>query len=644
MPVPVVSDGREWKDGRLHEDPLGVGRETMRELGYRTVDLLVDWLEDTDAPPLRRASPAEMRARLGGPAPDAPEPFDEILRRLAEDVLPFASRVQHPRFFAFIPGSGTWPGALGDLIASAANVYAGSWMESAGPSQVELEVLRWFADWLGYPETAGGILVSGGSAANMTALACARETLVGGMTDGVVAYVSDQAHSSLARAARILGFQPEQVRMLPVAADQRLEPRTLAAAIDADARAGRRPLFVSASGGSTNTGAVDDLRALAAVCVERGVWFHVDAAYGGFAVLTARGRTLLDGIDRADSITLDPHKWLYQPYECGCLLVRDDSKLRNAFEITPDYLRDSAAADATEVNFADRGLQLTRTSRALKLWVSLRYFGLDAFRTAIEHSLELAELAARRVEASECLELVAPPSLGIVCFRRRFDGVDDEDELAARNAALVDALERSGVGLVSSTRLRGRYAIRLCPLNHGTTSSDVEQVLAFLETAEPEPYAPRATLERDRDPGRSWLRRSHVEPDSLAALPLFSTLTPAERSRAAGLAGVREVAPGERIVEQWSVSRDFYVVLEGAVDVLIDDERVRELGAGDFFGELAALDREAGFAYPRLASVVTTAAGRLLVFPDGALNELMRELPAVATVIRTAAEARVQRH
>ena len=324
--------------------------------------------------------------------------------------------------------------------------------------------------------------------------------------------------------------------------------------------------------------------------------------------------------------------------------MRDDRKLRNAFEITPDYLRDSAAADATEVNFADRGLQLTRTSRALKLWVSLRYFGLDAFRTAIEHSLELAELAARRVEASECLELVAPPSLGIVCFRRRFDGVDDEDELAARNAALVDALERSGVGLVSSTRLRGRYAIRLCPLNHATTASDVEQVLAFLETTEPEPYAPRATLERDRDPGRSWLRRSHVDPDSLAALPLFSSLTAAERSRAAGLAGVREVAPGERIVEQWSVSRDFYVVLEGAVDVLIDDERVRELGAGDFFGELAALDREAGFAYPRLASVVATTAARLLVFPDGALNELMRELPAVATVIRAAADARVQRH
>jgi aromatic-L-amino-acid/L-tryptophan decarboxylase len=368
------------------------------------------------------------------------------------------------------------------------------------------------------------------------------------------------------------------------------------------------------------------------------------SAAPGFTVLAERGRKLFDGIDLADSIALDPHKWLYQPYECGCLLVRNDHRLRSAFEITPEYLKDSAAAEAAEVNFADRGLQLTRTSRALKLWISLRYFGLAAFRAAIERSLELADLAARRVEASESLELVAPPSLGIVCFRRRFDGIDDEAELALRNAALVDALERSGIGLVSSTRLRGRYAIRLCPLNHSSTAADVERVLAFLESDDPARHAPRAMLERDRDPGRGWLRRAEVEPGSLAGLPVFASLSAGERRRAAELAGLREVAPGERIVEQWSVARDFYVVLEGAVEVLIDGEHVRHLGPGDFFGELAALDWEAGFAYPRLASVVATTAARLVVFPDAALNELMREFPAVATVIRTAAEARVQRH
>jgi aromatic-L-amino-acid decarboxylase len=627
----------------MESDPLGLERETMRELGYRTVDMLVDWLLDADAPPLRRATPDEMRARLGGPPPAGPEPFDELLERLRDDVLAFGSRVHHPRFFAFVPGSGTWPGALGDFVSSAANVYAGSWMESAGASQLEREVLAWFADWLGYPEAAGGILVSGGSAANMTALACARETLVGAMADEVVAYVSDQAHSSLARAARILGFRPEQVRVLPADASHRLEARTLAAAIEADRAAGLRPVFVSASGGSTNTGAVDPLADLAAVCREHGVWLHVDAAYGGFAVLTERGRACLAGIELADSVTLDPHKWLYQPFECGCLLVRDGDRLRAAFEIVPDYLRDSRA-NGGEVNFADHGLQLTRTSRALKLWLSIRMFGLDAFRSAIDRSLDLAALAAGRVEASPVLEPMAPPSLGIVSFRRRFEGVESEDELARLNAGLVDALERSGLGVVSSTRLRGRYAIRLCVLNHTTRGEDVERVLDFLETAAPALDSAQPPLRRDREVGGSWLRSPAVDVAALAALPVFASLVPAELERVAELTRVREAAPGERIVEQWTASRDFYVVLDGAVEVLVGGEHVRHLGPGDFFGEIAALEWGAGFAYPRLATVVATAPLRLLVFRGPSFECLVDEFPAVGEELRAAAMERLPHH
>src|SRR5262249_7329834 len=209
--------------------------------------------------------------------------------------------------------------------------------------------LDWFKSWVGYPHGAAGVLVSGGSAANMTALACAREALVGPMSDRVVAYVSDQAHSSLARSARVLGFRPDQVRVLPSGADYRLDPSTLAAAMDADLAAGHKPLFAVANAGTTNTGAVDPLGDLSALCRARGVWLHVDAAYGGFAVLTARGRAVLDGLGEADSITLDPHKWLYQPYECGCVLVREGERLRRAFAMAPDYLRDAATADG-EVN------------------------------------------------------------------------------------------------------------------------------------------------------------------------------------------------------------------------------------------------------------------------------------------------------
>src|SRR4051794_22437214 len=635
--------------GRRRSDALALDAETMRQLGYLTVDALVEQLTDAQAPPLRRATPAEMRARLGGPAPEHGEPLEQILEQLGRDVLPFRSRVDHPRFFAFIPGSGTWPGALGDFIASACNIYAGSWMESAGPSQVELEVLGWFKQWIGYPAEAGGVLVTGGSAANMAALACARERLAGPMSDRLVAYVSDQAHSSLARGARTLGFRPEQVRVIPTESSFGIRVDMLEAAMDSDLRAGRQPILVSATAGSTNTGSIDPLAELTELCRDREVWLHADAAYGGFAALTERGRERLRGLEDADSVTLDPHKWLYQPFECGALLVRDAEALRSAFEITPDYLKDSAVRD-TEVNFADLGIQLTRTTRALKLWVSLRFFGVDAFRQAIDRTLDLAELAARRVEESEALEQMAPPSLGIVCFRRRLEGAD-EDEHEALNERLVGALEASGLGLVSSTRVRGRYAIRLCVLNHSTGAEDVDRVLDFLERDEIEDGRELgiAVYERNPDVRRTWLRHAPrgervggVEPEVLQRVSLFQDLLPEEAAVAGRLGTTREVDPGTTLIEAWDVSRDFFVVLEGSIDVLAEGTRVAELGPGDFVGEMAALDWGGGFAYPRLATAVATTRLKVLEFPDGTLNELVALIPSVSRAIRDAVRARLE--
>jgi aromatic-L-amino-acid/L-tryptophan decarboxylase len=624
-----------WSDrvrGRRDLDPLALDRETMRQLGYRTVDLLVDWLE-REGPPLCRASPTEMRQRLQGPPPERPEPLEEILDELERDVLPFASRDGHPRFFGFVPFAGTWPGALGDLIASACNLYVGSWMESAGPSQVELEVLGWFKDWIGYPPAAAGSLVSGGSAGNMTALACAREALAGPMRDDLVLYVSDQGHSSVARAARILGFRPEQVRVLPSDGAFRLPPSTIEAAMDADVSRGRTPFCVVAQGGATNTGAVDPLGELAATCRERGAWLHVDAAYGGFAALADRG--LLPGLDEADSITLDPHKWLYQPYECGCLLVRDGRKLKAAFEIEPDHLRDARAQVDGEVNFSDLGIQLTRSARALKLWVSLRFFGVEAFRTAIRRSLEVAAFAARRIEESEALELMAPPSLGVVCFHR-----PDFDEDG--NAGIAAALERSGTGLVSSTRLRGRLALRLCVLNHQSTAEDVERVLSFLENAEPEARGP--SYERHPAIVSSWPGLPEADVPSLRALPLFAGLEPAQAAQVAARASLREAESGEAVIEQWSLGSEFFVILEGTALVSVGDQPARELGPGDFFGELRALEWGAGYAYPRLASVRATSPLRLLVFPEGSLKELVERYPPVGRAIREAVAERLPRH
>ena len=619
----------------MTNDPLALDAETMRKLGYRAVDMLVDRLTDPSIPPLRRATPQEMAARLSGPAPEEPQDWDEVLRRLDEDVLPFMSKGDHSGFFAYVPFDSTWPRAIGDLIASATNVYAGSWMEAAGPSQVELEVIGWFKDWLGYPEEAAGLLVSGGSAANLTALACAREAQVGSMSDDLVVYVSDQAHSSVARAARGLGFRQNQVRVIPTGDGLVMRIDLLQSAMEADIAAGRKPLFVSANGGATNSGAVDPLEELVELCDEHDVWLHVDAAYGGFAVLDERGRRQLAGIEDADSITLDPHKWLYQPYECGCLLVSNGAELRNAFTITPDYLKEASAIDS-EVNFSDLGLQLTRMARAFKVWCSIQYFGLGAFRRAIERTFELAERAEKRIEASDRLELAATPSLGIVSFRRRFE--EDEDLL---NARLVTELEESGIGLVSATRLKGRYTIRMCIMSHTSGEEDVDRVLDFLEQADVGAgrIGAVSAYERHPDVTLSGIRRRAT--DGPARFTLLEGLSDEETSWVVDRGEEREIDAGETVVEQWDTSQDFFLIQSGRADVFVDGERVAQLGPDEFFGEIAALDWGAGFGYPRIAQVVAVDPLEVLVYPSEKLRELFVIVPEVERVIRAAVEHRL---
>jgi aromatic-L-amino-acid/L-tryptophan decarboxylase len=463
-------------------NPLELDPEEMRRLGYRAVDLLVDRIAGLDgAPAWRGATRAEMEERLREPPPEEPADPGELLAKLERDVLAFAGHHDHPRFFGFVPSCPTWPGVLGDFVAAGANIFAGTWLQSAGPSTAELVVIDWFRQWLGWPPQTSGILVSGGSQANLTALACAREAVPGAKSERAVVYLSSEGHSSVPRAVRVLGFRDEQVHLVAVDDLHRIRAAGLDAAIRADVAAGKQPFAAVANAGSTNTGAVDPLAEIADVCRAHRIWLHVDGAYGGFAVLTERGRAALAGLERADSATLDPHKWLYQPFEAGCLLVREGTRLGAAFHIMPDYLQDTLVG-GRDVNFADRGIQLTRSARALKLWLSLKYFGVDAFRQAIDRSLDFAAHAQRVVEDTPELELLSPAMLGVVCFRRRYDGVG-ELEAEALNAALVERLRESGEGLVSSTRVGERYALRMCVLNHRSGEEDVERVLGWLATA-----------------------------------------------------------------------------------------------------------------------------------------------------------------
>ncbi|HEX2088183.1 MAG TPA: aminotransferase class I/II-fold pyridoxal phosphate-dependent enzyme [Solirubrobacteraceae bacterium] len=434
--------------------PLTLEPEELRRLGHRVVDAIVEhWERIGELPPIRTGDAARLRAAIGAPPPDAPGDPDAALDTLLQHVLPFVQHGDHPRFFARIGSPSNPVSALADALGAGLNVFAGSWAGGSGPATLELVVLDWLRSWCGLPGGTEGILVSGGSVASLTALAAAREARPGRR----VAIVSDQTHASVARALRLLGVE---VRTLATDDGFRLRPADVEAALTDDT------LCVVATAGTTNTGAVDPLDELADACGD--VWLHVDGAYGGPAVLTERGAALLRGLGRADSVALDPHKLLFQPYEVGSVLVRHPGALERAFTVFGEYLRD--VASGPEVNFRDRGPQLSRGSRALKLWLSLQTFGLDAFRAAIDRVIDLGERAQRSVDASDELEVVTPAQLGILTFAPR--GRDAGD--------IAERMVAQGFAAPSSTVLRGRTVLRMCTVNPRTTDEDVDRTIAAI--------------------------------------------------------------------------------------------------------------------------------------------------------------------
>ncbi|MDQ6886142.1 MAG: aminotransferase class V-fold PLP-dependent enzyme [Gemmatimonadota bacterium] len=460
--------------------PLDLDHATMRRLGHRVADLIADHLASLrEQPVFATLGRREAEALLTGPPPATGSDLETLLALLGERVFPHAAREPHPGFMAYVPGCPTFPSLLGDWIAGGFNFFAGVWPVAAGPNALELAVLDWFRQWIGMPEGAGGLLTSGGSAAMVTAAIAARHETVGedaSRMPRLALYTSEQAHSSVVRAAWIAGVPRAQVRAIAVDDGYRMRSDRLAEAIERDRSAGLLPLMVMASGGTTNTGSVDPLNEIADLCAAERLWMHVDAAYGGFAALTERGGRALDGLGRADSVTLDPHKWLFVPFECGCLLVRDPRRLKAAFQIFPEYLRD-VQASGEQVNFADYGEQLTRYSRALKIWLSVSYFGVDAIRDAIDGAMDLVLLAEQLVGAEASLELLSPAQLGVICFRAHPPGMDDPAALDTLNERVNAAINSGGRYFISSTRLGGRFSLRICVLGYRTARRDIEGLI-----------------------------------------------------------------------------------------------------------------------------------------------------------------------
>ena len=453
--------------------PLEPTAGEMRAMVDAAMERIVAHVESLPSQPAHHTDGAEELARaLREALPEQGAALPELLDLVFDRAAPTSFNTAGPGYLAYIPGGGLFHSAVADLIADVVNRYVGVWIAAPGLVQLETNVIRWFGEIVGYPDSALGILTSGGSLANFSAIVTARrERLPPDFLQGTI-YVSDQTHHSVLKAALLAGFPEERVRVVPSDAWFRMRLDALAGAVRDDRVAGLRPFLVVGSGGTTNTGAVDDLDALATFATDEDLWLHVDAAYGGFFALTERGRTALRGIDRADSVTLDPHKGLFLPYGTGSLLVRDGAALRRAHAIEAAYL--PTMQDVPEfVDFCQLSPELSRPFRGLGVWLPFRLLGVGAFRQALDEKLDLAHRAAIALHEMDGIEVVADPQLSVVAFRVAADGMD----AAARNDAsrrLLDAVNRRRRVFLTATTVGGSFLLRICVLSFRTHADRVD--------------------------------------------------------------------------------------------------------------------------------------------------------------------------
>jgi len=456
--------------------PLDPSPEQMREMGQAALGYAIDFLgrrgdARASQPP---GAPEVARAHRESP-PEIGGEFTPLLE-LVETIANNAADNSGPGFLAYIPGGGLFASSLADLLSTTIDRYVNLWSEAPVAAQIENNVVRWLCDLFGFPVGSRGVLTSGGSMANFSAIVAARtDRLPEDFLSGLL-YVSEHVHQSVTKAAMLAGFPVRNVRSVAADPSLRMDVDELRRGIAEDRAAGLTPFAVVGSAGTTNTGAIDPLDALADVAAAEELWFHVDAAYGGFFQLTARGRESFRGIERADSITLDPHKGMFLPYGTGALVVREGKKLRDAHHVgTSAYLQD-LASDADIPNFAEYSAELSRDFRGLRVWFPLKLHGVSAFREALDEKLDLTEHLYEELKADPNLEVPWAPDLTVVPFRLR-DGDD------AANRALLAAINASGRVFLSSTVLEGRFTLRPCIVSHRTHRDRIDECIAIIRRA-----------------------------------------------------------------------------------------------------------------------------------------------------------------
>ncbi len=459
----------------------------FRTAGHRALDDMFDFLERIRERPAWTEMPADVRARFSSDLPQSPSRFEDVYEEFAQTIFPYTSGNVHPRFFGWVQGTGTPGGAMADLFAATMNSNVGG--RNHGAVYVERQVIGWFARLFGFPEGASGLMTIGTSAANAIAVLVARTKALGSAAriDGVrkggagalVAYTSASAHGCVRKAFENAGLGASALRVLPVESDHRLSPALVVEAIAADRAAGLHPFMLIATAGTVDIGAIDPLEALAALAQDEGLWFHVDGAFGAAAYLAPALRPLLRGIERADSIAFDFHKWLHVPYDAGCVLVRDGEAHRATFASEGPYLtRMERGLAAGTPWFTDYGPDLSRGFRALKVWFTVKEHGAERLGESIANNCRQARYLQYLIEREPSFEMLAPVALNVVCFRYAPYGRDDQ--LNAINDDLVIRLQESGVAVTSSTTLDGIRAIRVCIVNHRTKDEDLDLLVETL--------------------------------------------------------------------------------------------------------------------------------------------------------------------